>query len=407
MATNNRERIDGALQLLAQALYPYVEEEMKAVYADDWPQEAKSDFQGQKMPKKKKFEKVLKEDVSLLLKLFLKQWDKVFKKNLDKLEKAIVEELIEVRNNCAHGSDSTFSTEDTYRAFDSITRLLRAISASEADEVEKQKQEVFKTLSQEQFPYEIRPTSFVSPEEEERIRERLQEIIEKIPFKDASLLQIALTHRSYLFENPEEASQDNNRLEFLGDALLGFISGAYLYKRNAKMKEGEMTPLRSKLVENSNLAKFASHLNIGEWILLGKGEETQGGREKESLLSDTFEAIIGAYFLDSGIEAVRDFLEPLFDSVVENLDVSSQSNSDSQKYLDPKGKLQQWAQANGKTTPVYKTSKADGPDHEPEFISQVFLDEEEFGEGRGRSKKQAEKGAAENALANIEQTSLE
>ena len=403
MATNNRERIDGALQLLAQGLYPYVEQEMKAVYSDNWLQEAESCLSDQRIPKKKKFEKVLKEDLSLTLKLFLKQWDKVFKKNLEKLEKTIGEELIEVRNNCAHGSGSTFSTEDTYRALDRVVRLLKAISASEANEVEKQKQEVLRILSQEQIRYETRSTPSVSPQEEKLIRERLQEIIEKIPFKDASLLQLALTHSSYLYENPKEASQDNNRLEFLGDALLGFISGAYFYKRYPKMEEGQMTPLRSKLVENSNLAKFASDLNIGKWILLGKGEETQGGREKESLLSDTFEAIIGAYFLDSGIEAVRVFLEPLFDDVVENLDVSSESDSQSQNYVDPKGKLQQWAQAKGKSTPEYNTLKADGTDHEPEFVSEVFMDKKKMGEGKGRNKKEAEKRAAEKALSKLNQ----
>ena len=409
MAANNRERIDKALQLLAQGLYPYIEEEMKAVYSDDWLKEAKSSLSDQKVLKKKNVEKVLKEDLSAILKLFLKQWDEVFKKkkNLDKLEKAIVEELIQVRNKWAHGSSSTFSTEDTYRGLDSIARLLEAISASEASEVKKQKQEVLKILSQEQIFYETRPTPSVSPEEEKLIRKKLHKILENIPFKDASLLQLALTHRSYLYENPKEVSEDNNRLEFLGDALLGFISGEYLYNRYQKMEEGQMTPLREQLVKNVNLAKIARDLNIGEWILLGRGEETEKGKEKDSILGDTFEAIIGAYFFDSGIEAVRDFLEPLFDSVVENLDVSSESDLEFQTYENPKGQFQEWALQNYKTAPRYDTVKTGGLAHAPEFFSTVFVDDKEFGEGTGSSKKEAEKRAAQNALANIEQTRLE
>jgi len=405
MATNNRERIDKALQLLAQGLYPYVEEEMKAVYSQNWFNTAKSSLPDNKIPNKKKLEQVLTQDVSLTLQLILKQWDEVFKKKLDKSEKAIVEELREVRNDWAH--QSSFSTEDTYRALDSITRLLKAISASEADEVEKQKQEVFKILYSEQNPSENRPTSSASPQEEKLIRERLKETLEKIPFKDASLLQVALTHRSYLYENPKEVSEDNNRLEFLGDALLGFISGAYLYNYYPKMEEGQMTPLRSKLVENSILAKFARDLNLCKLILLSRGEETQGGREKESLLSGTFEAIIGAYFFDSGIEAVRDFLEPLFDSVVENIDVFSESELEFKVSENPKGQFQEWALQNHQTAPRYDTVKTGGLAHAPEFFSTVFVDDREFGEGTGSSKKEAEKRAAQNALANIEQTRLE
>ncbi|WP_293159468.1 ribonuclease III family protein [Okeania sp. SIO2C9] len=131
-------------------------------------------------------------------------------------------------------------------------------------------------------------------------------------FQDASLLQLALIHRTYLYENPTEVSVDNNRLEFLGDALLNFLSGEYLYRKYQKMTEGEMTQKRSSLVDNQQLAKFTIDLNLGQFILLSKGEESQGGRENNSLLSDAFEAIIGAYYIDYGIEAVRNFLVPIF-----------------------------------------------------------------------------------------------
>lgn len=222
MAISNHEQVGRALTFLRQGLYPYVEREMQAVYGDRWLTAATSVLPYDHTLKRRT-EEVMREDVSALLTVMSRQWDSVFKQNLSYAERALVSELIEVRNRWAH--KPTFSTDDTYRGLDSIARLLKAISALEADTVEKQKQEVLRILSQEQTRYENRRISA----EESRIRERFDELLKQLPFQDASLLHRALTHRSYLYENPREVSEDNERLEFLGDAVLGFLSSEFMY----------------------------------------------------------------------------------------------------------------------------------------------------------------------------------
>lgn len=399
---NNQERIGKALNSLSYGLHSYLVKEMEAVYSNDWVKIARESLSNQQGAKKGNLEKNLLEDVSLQLKLILKLWDKVFKNNTN-LSKAIVEELIEVRNKWAHGSP--FSIDDTYRALDSIARLLKTIDAEVVEAVEKEKQEVLKLLSQQQFRYETSHTPSVSAEEEKQIRERLSEILEIIPFENASLLQVALIHRTYLYENPTEVSDDNNRLEFLGDALLNFISGEYLYRTYSKMTEGDMTQKRSSLVDNQQLARFAINLNLGQFILLSKGEELQGGRENNSLLSDAFEAVIGAYYIDSGIEAVRNFIEPIFTEALEN-PVDSVEETEFINTDNPIGFLQERAQENFKTEPKYEVERGGGTDHIPEYIALVFINDEEYGEGQGRSKKEAKKTAAKNALAKLKRQGL-
>jgi ribonuclease-3 len=229
------------------------------------------------------------------------------------------------------------------------------------------------------------------------------------PFKNDLLLRQALTHRSYINENPD-AGADNERLEFLGDALLNFLSGEYLYKRYQHMSEGKMTSIRSSLVDEKQLSEFAARLRIGERMLrdemrLGRGAILEGGRQNPSLLSSTFEAIIGAYYLDSGsnIEAVHKFVEELFDSVIDDLIVTdgvvfTQSN------IDYKSLFQQMALANifrnpQRENPQYTTNRSGGTDDAPRFTAIVFVNKRPWGEGRGRSKKEAEKAAAEDAIA--------
>lgn len=404
MAISNQEQLDRALTLLGQGLYPFVEREMQAVYRNRWLTAAKSClFEDYTI--KRGIEKTLREDVYALLKVISKQWEEVFKKKLGDAERALVSELIEVRHNWAH--KSIFSTDDTYRALDSIVRLLKAVSASEAaNSAEKQKQEVLRILSQDKIRYEVPLGSSVYLNEEAFIRERLDEILKILPFQDASLLQAALTHRSYIYENPK-TGEDNERLEFLGDALLTFLSGKYLYHHYPEMSEGQLTPLRSKLVDKPQLAKFATELNIGKWMRLGRGEAASGGYTKPSLLSNTFEAIIGAYFLDSGIEAVSGFVEPLFTLVADSL-VSHQANTDIKNFGNFKSQFQQWALANEnisknpqRLVPKYITSRFGGTDDTPVFTSKVFVGEQEYGEGKGRSGKEAEKRAAEAALKKV------
>ena len=203
-------------------------------------------------------------------------------------------------------------------------------------------------------------------------------------FKNPSYLQRALTHRSYLNEHPE-AIEDNERLEFLGDAVLDCLSGAFLYNRYPEMREGQLTRMRSALVRTEQLAAFAAELGVGSLIRLGKGEEEAGGRERAPLLCATFEAIVGAYYLDSGFEAVRRFVEPLFATL---------ANAD----LDSKSYLQEVAQAEFGQTPRYHTASAVGPDHHKEFTVEVLIGGEVYGVGAGPNKQAAAQAAARAAL---------
>lgn len=407
MMISNKERIGRGLELLGQGLYLYFERQMQAKYEKSWETQAKKHLPKYNTMKKRDVKDKLREDTGDLLKVISKEWDKVFKnkENLDNSEKGIVEELIQIRHNWAHRNNYEFSTKDTERALDSIFRLLQAVKPEEEiiEQVEKQRQEVFRLLVQEQNRQENRHV----PAGEARIRGRLTALLEKLPFQDASLLNDALTHRSYLYENPKEVSEDNELLEFLGDAVLNFISGEYLYRKyKGEKDEGDLTRLRSALVEDKQLAKFAEQLDIGKWIRLGKGAIADGGSSNFSLLSNTFEAIIGAYFLDSGIDSVKEFVTPLFESVIEEISYLLPQTDDSktdapQIAIDPKNLLQQWVQKNiGPMTPEYKTIKEEGPPHAKTFTVQVIIDGKVYSQGTGSSKKAATKRAAENALKN-------
>ncbi len=216
----------------------------------------------------------------------------------------------------------------------------------------------------------------------------------KLPcFSDQSLLRRALTHRSYFNEHPEEG-EDNERLEFLGDALLGFLVGELIYGRYPKLSEGQLTSLRSELVREKQLVKFATELGIGKQLRLGKGTIQDGGRQNPSLLSDAFEAIIGAYFLDSGIDKVREFVEPLFIPVADDIVLA-------QSALNSKSMFQEWALGKYGEIPQYFLIKESGPDHAKVYTTEVRLKGKLYGTGMGRSKQAAEKSAAQNALKKV------
>ncbi|HEY9696118.1 MAG TPA: ribonuclease III [Trichocoleus sp.] len=220
-------------------------------------------------------------------------------------------------------------------------------------------------------------------------------------FNDEKLLRRALTHRSYVNENPDESGH-NERLEFLGDAILNFISGEYLYQRHPDMGEDEMTRRRAALVDEKQLARFATEVGLDFRIRLGQGAIREGGYQNPNLLSSTFEALVGAYYLDHNhdIEALRPLIEELFDSVPQGVIIV---RSD----VDSKNKFQEFAQANGATTPPkYITEKVGGTDHAPEFVSKVYISDKVYGEGRGRSKKDAEKAAATDALVKLRKRGL-
>jgi len=222
----------------------------------------------------------------------------------------------------------------------------------------------------------------------------------KLPeFKDESLLIQALTHRSYINEHPQE-KENNERLEFLGDAVLGYLVGELLYRRYEDMSEAQLTRLRSELVNEKQLAKFAIALGIGDKMRLGKGAEKDRGRENPSLLSDTLEAIIGAYYLDSTIAPVRAFVRKLFTPVADSI-VFPTSDTDPQNLVDSKNRFQQWTLANFGKNPEYAIIDQDGPDHAKEFTAEVYVNGKMYGVGRGRRKQDAEKKAAEVALKKV------
>lgn len=210
-------------------------------------------------------------------------------------------------------------------------------------------------------------------------------------FQDPGLLRRALTHRSYRNEHPE-AIEDNERLEFLGDAVLDFVTGAWLYNRFPEMTEGQLTRLRAALVRTEQLADFAAALGLGGALLLGRGEEDTGGRERESLLCATFEAMIGALYLDSGLDRVASFVQPL-------LGQASVRVLEQQTDVDTRSLLQEWAQAELGLTPSYRTVEEAGPDHIKTFTVQVRIGSEVYGVGVGRSKQTAALAAAEEALS--------
>ncbi len=217
-----------------------------------------------------------------------------------------------------------------------------------------------------------------------------------LKFKDRTLLLNALTHRSYLHEHPQ-SGEHNERLEFLGDALLNFLSGEYLYQRYPEKGEDELTRRRSALVDEQQLANFALEVGLNLKIRLGKGAKREGGSQNPKLLSSAFEALIAAYYLDKNcdIEAVRAVIEPLFNSVPERT-FTLRSN------VDAKNRFQEWVQKNiTPSPPKYDTVPIGGSCHAPEFLAKVLVGNKVYGEGRGRNKRDAEKAAAENALARL------
>jgi len=219
-------------------------------------------------------------------------------------------------------------------------------------------------------------------------------------FQDKTLLQRALTHRSYLNEFPDFPLSDNERLEFLGDAVLGFVIGAYLYHRFPEQPEGYLTNMRAALVRRETLADFARRLNLGQYLLMGHGEAESGGRNRPATLCAAFEALTGAVYLDAGLARVDDLLLPLIVPFLDNL----QQQAD---YKDAKSRLQERVQSQRQVTPRYQMVSADGPDHLKEFTVQVFLGDAVYGEGRGSSKRQAEQLAAIQALQQLELEDLD
>ncbi|KKT86903.1 MAG: Ribonuclease 3 [Microgenomates group bacterium GW2011_GWA1_Microgenomates_45_10] len=210
-------------------------------------------------------------------------------------------------------------------------------------------------------------------------------------FKDKNLLKQAFTHRSYINENRGTALEHNERLEFLGDAVLELVITDYLYGRLKNSTEGELTSLRSALVNADTCSLVAQTLGVNDFLLLSRGESKDTGRARQYILANTLEALIGAIYIDQGYEIVKRFilahLAPLIENILEG-----------GNWIDAKSLFQERAQEYTGLTPVYKTIRESGPDHNKRFVVSVFVGTELYGEGEGESKQDAEQAAARQAL---------
>ena len=220
--------------------------------------------------------------------------------------------------------------------------------------------------------------------------EELEKKIE-YTFRDKKLLQTALTHSSFANEVKEKRCENNERLEFLGDAVLGIIAADYLYFHNYHVPEGELTRLRAMMVCEKSLYEFAQQLELGRYLRLGRGEENTGGRERSSILADAFEAVVAAVYIDGGLEAARKYVTAFADRFF--------STRISSSVKDYKTALQEIVQKNHGERLEYVLTAENGPDHEKLFIVEVHLNSNIIGEGRGGSKKEAEQMAAKEALS--------
>lgn len=213
----------------------------------------------------------------------------------------------------------------------------------------------------------------------------------RLRFANPELLLQALTHSSYVNEHPDVALEDNERLEFLGDAVISFLSGDLLFRRFPDLPEGDLTRLRAALVRTESLAAIARACQVGPALRLGRGEANSGGRERITNLCGGFEAVIGALYLDQGLEAVRAFIHPYLEGrltvvLAEALD------------HDARSRLQEWSQAQLSETPIYQLVEASGPDHAKQFVVEVLIDGQPAGRGAGHSKQAAALAAARVAL---------
>ena len=216
-------------------------------------------------------------------------------------------------------------------------------------------------------------------------------------FKDKTLLKQAFIHRSYLNETKEKLSS-NERLEFLGDSILSFVVSKYLYDTFPDYDEGILTNIRSLVVNTKSLAKIAIEFKLGQFLMLSTGEEESNGRENESLLANVVEAVIGALFIDQGIEAVKEFilsiLAPKIDVIVSK-----------KAFKDPKSLLQEFVQSQKQNSPIYKVLEEEGPPHAKIFTIGVLIQDEIMGQGVGKSKQEAEEAAAKEALKKLQKPS--
>jgi ribonuclease-3 len=225
---------------------------------------------------------------------------------------------------------------------------------------------------------------------------RLENLLLQLNIKEKinlNLLDQALTHPSYIFEGRGVSKMHNQRLEFLGDAVVGLVIGQYLYEKHPQKTEGELTKMRATIVCETSLFQGAKSIGLGDFLLLGKGEEQMGGAGRTSNLADCFEALMGALYLSLGLEKVRSVILAVLQEVIEHA-----VNGD---FGDYKTKLQEYIQKDHNSNLAYKILREEGPDHAKKFWAAVYLNEEELARGKGHTKKEAEQKAAKSALSKL------
>lgn len=218
-------------------------------------------------------------------------------------------------------------------------------------------------------------------------------------FKNEALLSQALTHRSFVNENEKENLRNNESLEFLGDAVLGFLISSRIFNHYPDLTEGELSKIKAYLVSAANLVRLAEDIHLGDFVCLSRGEEKTGGRKKRAIIVDAYEAVIGAIYLDGGVEAASDFVGRQVDSFLEGLDLGKLT------YGDFKSALQEQLHNQGRPEPIYRVVDEIGPDHKKTFVVQVVIQDEVVAESTGSTKKQAQQSAARLALESLNSSS--
>lgn len=216
-----------------------------------------------------------------------------------------------------------------------------------------------------------------------------------IPSENFNLLNQSLLHTSYINDHPNDQLLSNERLEFLGDAVLDFVVAEYLYKENSDMSEGSLTVARAALVREETLARVARNLSLGEYLRLGQGEEITGGRNRDSNLAGALEALIGAILLDLGMERASAFVLTILNEEINNISINGLPK-------DPKSRLQELIQAEYKSTPSYRVVDEFGPGHAKHFVVEAFINDNVLGRGSGARKTDAERNSAIDALARLD-----
>ncbi|HXG36477.1 MAG TPA: ribonuclease III [Dehalococcoidia bacterium] len=216
----------------------------------------------------------------------------------------------------------------------------------------------------------------------------------RLRFNDMGLLRLAMIHRSYLNEAPEENLESNERLEFLGDAVLGLVVSEELFRAYPHLAEGHLSQIRAHLVRWDTLAAIANRLSLGDYLILGRGEELSGGRERPSNLAGALEALIGAIYLDAGLGKAKRFILQVYKPELERI-------AEGEVVTDSKSRLQQVVQSQWHQVPIYHLVSAEGPDHDRVFTVEVLVNQQVLGRGQGRNKKQAEINAAREALERL------